>query len=104
VVRGGAVQAGGPLVLEVSVVDVERELAAVRAARERLKAAAGAELARAGELDDVEAVEVEILRGLDGAASAVLLRAELGGRAGGRRVWRLGLELGAEVESVEAEA
>ena len=86
------------------MVDVERELERVRAARERLKAQAGAELARAGELAQVEAVEVEILRGLDGAASAVILRAELGGRAGGRRVWRLGLELGAEVESVEAEA
>ena len=86
----------------VSALDVE--LGKVRAARERIKAVAGAELGAAGELGDVEAVEVELLCGLDGAVSAVVLRAELGGRAGGRRVWRVGLEDGAEVERVEAEA
>ena len=86
------------------MVTLEAELARVRAATERLKAAAGAELQRAGELGTVEAVEVEVLTGEGGTPSAVLLRAELGGRAGGRKVWRLGLEAGAEVERVEGEA
>ena len=83
---------------------LEQDLAAVRVARERLKAQAGADLQAAGELGAVEAVEVEVLTGEGGAPSAVLLRAELGGRAGGRKVWRLGLEAGAEGERVEGEA
>lgn len=101
--RGGGppLDVGG---VEVDVVTLEAELARVRAATERLKAAAGAELQRAGELGTVEAVEVEVLTGEGGAASAVLLRAELGGRAGGRRVWRLGLGEGEAVERVEGEA